>query len=189
MSPCASLREPPLVDHSHVSPWFVLLPHGIDDCENASDCASAGFCHPTEEVMFTPSLEIDRSSHLLRCFSRHRAQRSGHFTYDRFGVGYAVSPRDPARFVIRKPCCAGCIFPDERLQWQIDSNCLHRLHQRRAAAGVAENDELSRRQFQPSFRRACGMIDSGEDLHALEANLCFQSLHRLLWTEVAPDAR
>src|SRR6266487_4955939 len=71
----------------------------------------------------------------VRCFSRHRAERGGHFTHDLLCVGYAVSPRDPTRLVIGKPCCASCIFPDECLQWQIDSDRLRRLHQRCAAAG------------------------------------------------------
>ena len=81
---------------------------------------------------------------VLRYSSRHRAERTPHFAHDRFCVGYAVSVRDPARFVIRQPCCPGCIFPNERLQWQIDSDGLRRSHQGRAAAGVAEDDELSR---------------------------------------------
>src|SRR5438309_1269439 len=33
------------------------------------------------------------------------------------------------------------------------------------------------------------MIDSAEDLHPVRANLCFQSVHRFLWSELAPNAR
>jgi hypothetical protein len=32
------------------------------------------------------------------------------------------------------------------------------------------------------------MIDSGKDRHPLRANLGFQSVHRLLWAEAAPNA-
>ena len=123
------------------------------------------------------------------CFSRHCAERGAHFADDLFCVAYAVSPRDPARFVVRKPCCARCIFPDQYLQWQIDSDCLRRLHQRRAAAGVAEDDQFSRRKSQSRVRRACGMIDSRKDLHPLRANFCFQSVHRLFRTEATLNAR
>jgi len=108
------------------------------------DSASGGFFATTEEVVLDPSFEIERLRCVLRRVSRHRSEGRAHFAHDRFGVGDVVSLREPTRFVIREPSCAGRIFPDERLQWQIDSNCLHRLHQRRAAAGITENDELSR---------------------------------------------
>src|SRR5205085_11894809 len=89
-------------------------------------------------------LDRERLRCVLRYFSRHRAERSAQFAHDRFCVGYAVSVRDPARIVIRQPCCPGCIFTNERLQWQIDSEGLNRLNQRRAAEGVTKDEELSR---------------------------------------------
>src|ERR1700682_2935412 len=124
----------------------------------------------------------------VRRRSRYRAERGGHFIEDLCPDAEAVSLDDPARFVIRNPSFAGCILPDECLQWQVDSDCPRGLHQRRAAAGVTEDDEVGWRQRQSHVRRSRGGINSGKDCHPVRANLCLQSVHRLFWTELAPNA-
>src|SRR2546430_1831406 len=138
-----SVREPPFVDQAPASPLICFRHLTISLIMRTSAIARArGFVIPPEGC----SIPLSRYglSNVLRCFCRHCAESGGHFAHDRFGVGDIVSLRDPTRFVIGKPCCARRVFPNECLQWQIDSNCLHRLHQRRTAAGVTEDNELSR---------------------------------------------
>src|SRR5438105_14653137 len=96
---------------------------------------------------------------------------------------------NPAGFVIRKPGFARSILPDKSLQRQIDSGGLRCLHEWCAAAGVAEYKEFSWPQRQPHFCCPCGMINPGKDCHPFRANLCFQSVHCLLWTEPACNSR
>src|SRR5256886_8204253 len=80
--------------------------------------ASAAIARPRDFVVLLVrggSLPLWRQgdTYVFRSFSRHLSERGSHVTHNWLCVGYAVSPRDPTRFVIRKPCCGRCIFPKE----------------------------------------------------------------------------
>src|SRR5438046_3363342 len=55
-----SVREPGFVDQSPPTPLVCFpSPRDIVAHENACDCASAGFCATTKEVMLAASFEIE----------------------------------------------------------------------------------------------------------------------------------
>src|SRR5260370_333465 len=91
-----SVRDPPFVDQSSASPLVYSSPHDIADHENAGDCACAGFCHTTKEVMLDPSFEIgfgrvpnlsekDLRHHAFVFVLQKMAVEERHATNDRIG--------------------------------------------------------------------------------------------------------
>jgi len=55
----------------------------------------------------------------------------------------------------------------------------------RAGLGVAEEQQLGRRQSEADLRRPRRMIDAGEDGHALGPDRRLEPVHRVLWAETA----
>jgi transposase len=74
---------------------------------------------------------------------------------------------EPVRIIAGEPYPAGRIHVDQRLQWQIDADCLVDLHERRAGFGAAEYQELSWSQRQTDFCGSRRMIDASKHGHAL----------------------
>ena len=71
-----------------------------------------------------------------------------------------MPPREPRGVVVRKPGAARFILPNKCLQRQIDSGRLHRLHERRAASRVTEDQDFGWPKRQPGFRGPCGVVDA-----------------------------
>jgi hypothetical protein len=78
-----------------------------------------------------------------------------------------MPPGDPARIAIGDEGLTARILPDQRLQRQVQADALIGLHQGRAGARVAEDQQKGRPKLQTDGRRAGGMVDAREDLDAL----------------------
>ena len=103
---------------------------------------------------------------MVRC----RGKRGRHGLGD-LGAGHAVARGEPGGVVVAEPDRAVGILERQRLQRQVDPDRLPRLHQRRAALGVAENQKLGRPQRQARLVGALGVIDAREHLHALRGHV------------------
>src|SRR5258708_3640629 len=153
---------------------------------------------PRSEGFATVSrLDVMRSSP----FGLTASARSGRLRRDRLECGRHRSHvrRDglpesmplgkPARVVVGQPNLARCVLINERFQRQIYPYRLVSLHQRCAALGVAEDEELGRPQRQADRGGSGRVVDSGEHGHAKRFDFGLQPIHGLLRTEVARYSR
>jgi hypothetical protein len=99
----------------------------------------------------------------------------------------AVTAGEIGRIVVRQPGRALLVLPDQRLQRQVDADGLRLLHQRRAALGVAEDEQISRPQIHADGGSACGVIDMGKHGEALGLHLGLEPLHRVRGSKTALD--
>src|ERR1700733_8784821 len=100
--------------------------------------------------------------------------------------GFDAMPlRQPVRIVVGNPRLPGGVLPDQDLEGQIDADGLLRLHQRRAAFGVAEDQEIGRVEAQTDRSGAGRMIDMGEFCQALAFYLRLEPVHRFHWPVLA----
>jgi hypothetical protein len=72
----------------------------------------------------------------------------------------------------------GGILPDQDFERQVDADGLDRLHQRRAALGVAEDQKIGRVQGQTCCGGAGRMVDMCEYGKAFAFNFGFEPIHR-----------
>jgi hypothetical protein len=99
--------------------------------------------------------------------------------------GEAQPLGDPFRLIIRDPSFADSILPDQRLQGQIDPDCLLGLHQRGSAPGRSKDHEQSRPQIEPDLFGARRMVDLGEHDHASCLDGSFKPFDRFSRTVAA----
>src|SRR5690242_11459422 len=98
-----------------------------------------------------------------------------------------ISGPSPWRFAIQlgsvvgQPGFAFRILPNERFQWQIDSNFLVGLHERRARLGITEDQELGWSQLEADLRGSSRMINACKYCQALSCGLSLEPFHRLFW--------
>src|SRR3989442_13347292 len=90
------------------------------------------------------------------CVSSNSAKGLSHRGYYALCSGQLMTLFKPARIVIGKPGFARCVLPDEHFQRQINANRLIGLHQRSAAARVAEENDFGWSQRQSRLRRQRG---------------------------------
>lgn len=69
--------------------------------------------------------------------------------------------------VVREPNFAIGIFGDEDLQGQIESDAGRSEHERRAAFGIPEDEQLCVGHVQASFFRFAAMVDDSKELDVL----------------------
>jgi hypothetical protein len=74
--------------------------------------------------------------------------------------------RQVVRIVVAEPRATVAVLPRKRLERQIDRGQRRRHHEGRPAARVAEDQYLTCAHAQSRLRRACAVIDAGEDCHA-----------------------
>ena len=75
------------------------------------------------------------------------------------GLNFATEPvpfGEGSGIVVGEPCGARSVLPDQSLQRQIDADRLNRLHERRAALGITEDQEAITRRRGGTFTRKNG---------------------------------
>ena len=102
--------------------------------------------------------------------------------------GESVPHRQPRRIIVGDPDAAARIFPDERLQWQVDAGSLVGLHQWRSCRRIAEDQQLGRSKWHADGRGAGGMVDARKDRDALGLQAGLQAVDRHLDRVTAPHA-
>src|SRR5215472_5731202 len=96
-----------------------------------------------------------------------------------------MSPLQISWIVVRQPHLALGIFPEQRLQRQIDRDRGRGLHQWRAALGATEDQQLRRPHLEPDLGRLAAVVHTREDSHAALLEQRLQPRHRLLYRMLA----
>jgi hypothetical protein len=98
-----------------------------------------------------------------------------------------VPSRDPGWIIVGQPDLAVAVFPNERLQRKVNAGVLARLHERRAPARVAENDQCGRTQCRAGLGGSGRVIDLGEEGRTFCFNGRFDTFYCVLHRTRAED--
>jgi len=89
--------------------------------------------------------------------------------------------------VVTNPGSALIVFPDQRLQGEIQSGRRSLLHQRCTALGISEDKHLLRTQTEPCTRGVPAEVDARKNRQSVGAEQLLKLLHGLRNVSCGPD--